>query len=708
MQEAASITSQAAAGDGSVRYFLFLDGRDGGATVKGFENAFEVSAAALDVSNPDGVKAAFGDLALTLKAGSGTDELVRALVTGQHIATARLVAARQNDKGAWVTVDDYRFEDAVLTGLGLGSGAQTSVTLGYRAIEQSVGGEPFGWNVGLGQPLGHAISPAVPGDEDAVSRFADVGWFLVIDGVDGGGRNGAFRIADFSFSMNMAGALGGGGSGKAAFTPLAVSLELGSAADEILDFVASGKHIVAAQLFGVDGGGKGRTVYDLRLADLIVSAAQAKGGASDTIDLQFGAFSLTTANTAGDEETVGFNLGTNTASSVALAEPNAIDEAALNGGTTDWRMVVDGLNGGGKADGLFGAFDIRDFAFGASNPPVIGPGGGGGAGKVTFDDISVTFAAGSALDELMELLATGRHMDRGIRLVGDTSAGGKLFEGAFDLRFNEAIVTGITTAGKGLVTVTFGYGLYSLTTTGSDGKVETAGWNLVENDKITTPVTAAVGSEESWGAWPGRGHRLLSRHRRARRRRGRQGPCALLRGQELRLRGQQFGRCPERRRRGRRQGGFRAADGRARSRLRRRPASRTLGQRRHIHGRAGRPERDAPRQPAGLRSQAGRSDHRRAAAGRARTRQYQLRLRPVLAHHARWQGGNGNLRLRPRNQYGAGRRDRGAQGNRPRCPQGRRHGLFPDHRRAGRRRDGQGPAGCLPDRRHHLRSRAWR
>ena len=71
--------------------------------------------------------------------------------------------------------------------------------------------------------------------------------------------------------MRRHGGGGGGGAGKAVFSPLEVALSLDPGLAAVLADVATGKHIKAVQLEGVTAGGD--TVYDLRLADVLVSGS---------------------------------------------------------------------------------------------------------------------------------------------------------------------------------------------------------------------------------------------------------------------------------------------------------------------------------------------------------------------------------------------------------------------------------------------------
>lgn len=494
-----------AAGDGSVRYFLLVEGLDGGSTATGYENAFDISSATLDVERIN-ARMDFDDLALTLAPGSNADELIRLLATGLHVPKVQLVEARQNAQGVWVTLNDYRFGDVQLTGFGLNDSSASALSLAFGEFEQTVRGETFGWDIGLGGPLTGGIGTPTTPTENPLPTLTGVEWFLTLEGVDGGGPNGAFSLSGFDFDMAMVianGGGGGGGSGKATFDPLSMILELGSASEEILEYVASGKMLKAAQIVGLTESGA-KTAFDLRLADVTIAAADLHSKATDAVTLSYNAFSLTTLDKAGAAETFGWNLKTLGSSTTPLVAATGLDEDALNGGDTAWRMVIDGLNGGGTDNDFYGAFGIVDFAFGASNNVAPGAGGGSGSGKAEFSALTVTFGAGTALDELLDLLANGLHLERGVRITGDVTADGKTHADGYDLRLNDATVTSIVQLANGNITATFDFGAYSLTTENADGDRETSGWSLADGGKVSTDLIGAVGSEEMFLAGPGK------------------------------------------------------------------------------------------------------------------------------------------------------------------------------------------------------------
>jgi type VI secretion system secreted protein Hcp len=76
---------------------------------------------------------------------------------------------------------------------------------------------------------------------------------------------------------------------------------------------------------------------------------------------------------------------------------------------SDYLLVIQGVNGESKA--MTNAIEVDTFSWGCSNPSTFGQNSGGGAGKVSFQDISFSLSsAHKASPILMEKCATGDHI----------------------------------------------------------------------------------------------------------------------------------------------------------------------------------------------------------------------------------------------------------------------------------------------------------
>jgi type VI secretion system secreted protein Hcp len=78
---------------------------------------------------------------------------------------------------------------------------------------------------------------------------------------------------------------------------------------------------------------------------------------------------------------------------------------------TDYLLVIDGIKGESKDSKHPGAIEIGSFSWGATNPGSFATTGGGGTGKVQFDDIHLTGQVNNASPLLARACASGQHFD---------------------------------------------------------------------------------------------------------------------------------------------------------------------------------------------------------------------------------------------------------------------------------------------------------
>lgn len=74
-------------------------------------------------------------------------------------------------------------------------------------------------------------------------------------------------------------------------------------------------------------------------------------------------------------------------------------------------MQIQGIDGDVTAEGFEGWFEVFSFSWGVTNHST-GVGGGGGAGRPTFSDLSVMKPAGKGSPALFVNCASGRHFAR--------------------------------------------------------------------------------------------------------------------------------------------------------------------------------------------------------------------------------------------------------------------------------------------------------
>jgi type VI protein secretion system component Hcp len=311
-------------------------------------------------------------------------------------------------------------------------------------------------------------------------------YYLLIDGLNGGSLSdaysGAFEIDSFSLDIEAVPASGGGGgAGRVEFGPLVVKLDLGSALAALAETAAEGRFISSLRLVGVTD--TGAEVYDLRLGDVRITRFADAGRGPDRLAFSYDEIELTTRTMRNDgslgrRETFGWDLSRN-APGDGVPEPEPAGGRASGGQALEHYLLIDGLNGGSRADAYRGAFEIDSYSFDIE--AVLASGGGGGAGRTEFGPLVVKLDIGSAQAALAETAAAGRFISS-LRLVGVTDTGGEVY----DLRLGDVRISRLIDAGRGSDRLAFSYEEIELTTRpvrsdGGLGRRETFGWDISRN-----------------------------------------------------------------------------------------------------------------------------------------------------------------------------------------------------------------------------------
>ncbi|MCV2369045.1 Hcp family type VI secretion system effector [Roseateles oligotrophus] len=141
-----------------------------------------------------------------------------------------------------------------------------------------------------------------------------------------------------------------------------------------------------------------------------------------------------------------------------------------------------------KVQGPKGDVDILAWSWGMSQSGSTHMGGGGGAGKANFQDLSFTKYVDSASSALMVALAKGTHIAEVKLLVRKAGEGQQKY---IHITMKEVIVTSVSTGGSGgedrlteNVTLNFAEVKYDYTPQDSKGTVagdKTFAWNIAEN-----------------------------------------------------------------------------------------------------------------------------------------------------------------------------------------------------------------------------------
>lgn len=141
-----------------------------------------------------------------------------------------------------------------------------------------------------------------------------------------------------------------------------------------------------------------------------------------------------------------------------------------------------------KVQGPKGDIDVLAWSWGMSQSGSTHMGGGGGAGKANFQDLSFTKYIDSSSSALMVALAKGSHITQVELLVRKAGEGQQKY---IHITLKEVIVTSVSTGGSGgedrlteNVTLNFGEVKFDYTPQDSKGTVagdKTFAWNIAEN-----------------------------------------------------------------------------------------------------------------------------------------------------------------------------------------------------------------------------------
>jgi type VI secretion system secreted protein Hcp len=157
----------------------------------------------------------------------------------------------------------------------------------------------------------------------------------------------------------------------------------------------------------------------------------------------------------------------------------------------DMFLKLDGIKGESKDSKHKDEIHIESFSWGLSQTGAHGVGGGGGAGKVSVHDISITKAVEASTPDLLLHCANGKHIKEGLLTV--RKAGENPVE-YLKIKLTDILVSGVQHAGHGGTTLseslTLNFGKFNVAyqEQGKDGKAagspKEMGWDIPGNVKI--------------------------------------------------------------------------------------------------------------------------------------------------------------------------------------------------------------------------------
>ncbi len=147
---------------------------------------------------------------------------------------------------------------------------------------------------------------------------------------------------------------------------------------------------------------------------------------------------------------------------------------------------------GESSDGKHkGEIDILSWSWGASQTGTTHMGTGGGAGKVSVQDLSFTKFIDRSSPDLLLYICNGKHIKNALLTV--RKAGGDPLE-YLKINMEDLIISGLSTGGSGgedrlteNVTLNFARVKYDYTPQKPDGTADsplTTGWDIAANQKL--------------------------------------------------------------------------------------------------------------------------------------------------------------------------------------------------------------------------------
>jgi type VI secretion system secreted protein Hcp len=151
-------------------------------------------------------------------------------------------------------------------------------------------------------------------------------------------------------------------------------------------------------------------------------------------------------------------------------------------------LKLDDVNGEVQDSQFEKWIEVESFSWGISQTGTNASGGGGGAGKVSFQDLHITKHTDKASAALFQKCATGQHFIKGELQVrkagGDASGASSVF---MKIELNDVLVSSVEFEGavqgddRPSEDVTLNFGKILFEYDAPDGEVDRFAWDLVNN-----------------------------------------------------------------------------------------------------------------------------------------------------------------------------------------------------------------------------------
>jgi type VI secretion system secreted protein Hcp len=152
----------------------------------------------------------------------------------------------------------------------------------------------------------------------------------------------------------------------------------------------------------------------------------------------------------------------------------------------DMFLQLDGIQGEAQDKANAGQIDVLAWSEGLSQSGTTHMGSGGGAGKVSVQDLSLTKYIDSSSPALRQRVSSGQHIATATLLVRKAGEGQKDY---FKIELKDIIVTSVSAGGSGgedrlTENVTLNFAEIRWTYTPPVGAPISVGWNVAENKPL--------------------------------------------------------------------------------------------------------------------------------------------------------------------------------------------------------------------------------
>jgi type VI secretion system secreted protein Hcp len=158
----------------------------------------------------------------------------------------------------------------------------------------------------------------------------------------------------------------------------------------------------------------------------------------------------------------------------------------------DYFLMVDGVDGEASDSKHKNEIEVMSFSWGATNSGTMAFGGGGGAGKVQFQDVSFSVKTNKSSPKLFLACASGEHIKKAVLTVRKA---GKDQQEFYKFTLSDLLITSYQSGGSGgsdivptdSFSLNFSKVEFEYKSQKADGTLDAAvkaGWDLKQNKKV--------------------------------------------------------------------------------------------------------------------------------------------------------------------------------------------------------------------------------